>query len=100
MKSTRDKIARPARTVRDWDGKLVRAGTERAARWDVGQPVRPDREVGQRLDGEALEANERKAVISLEKEHSAGPHPDLQWPLAFGRCRASGPLELRLHEAT
>lgn len=93
MKSTRDKIARPARTVRDWDGKLVRAGTERAARWDVGQPVRLDKEVGQRLDGEALEANERKAVISLEKEHSAGP-------LAFGRCRASGPLELRLHEAT
>lgn len=37
--------------------------------------MRPDREAGQRLDGEALGASERKGIISLEKEHSAGPKP-------------------------
>lgn len=43
----------------------------------MGQPVRLDREIGQRLDGKVLETRERKAALSMEKEHSAGTHPGL-----------------------
>lgn len=49
-----------------------------AARWAVGQPVRLDREIGQRLDGKVLETSERKAALSMEKEHLAGTHPGLR----------------------
>lgn len=62
MKSTRDRTARQleaTHTDRDGDEKAVRAWTERAARLDVGQPVRLDREVARGWDGEALESNER-----------------------------------------
>lgn len=40
-----------AGTVRDGDGKVVRAGTENAARWTVGQPVRLESKVDLRVDG-------------------------------------------------
>lgn len=58
--------------------KVVRTGMERAARWDMGQQMRFDREGDQSPDGNVLEVNEGKAVISMEKVDLAGTHPGLQ----------------------
>lgn len=61
-----------AGTVRDGDGKVVRAGTENAARWNVGQPVRLESKVDLRVDGEGLEVSKRKSGVHMEKGASGG----------------------------
>lgn len=70
----------------------------------MGLPVRLDREVGQRLDGEAIEANEMKAVNNTEKGDSPGPIQTFSESLTLERAVLLAPLlwplELRLREAT
>lgn len=66
-----------AGTVRDGDGKVVRAGTENAARWNVGQPVRLESKVDLRVDGEGLEVSKRKAGVHMEKGASGRTYPGL-----------------------
>lgn len=70
----------------------------------MGLPVRLDREVGQRLDGEALEAKEMKVVNNMEKGDSPGPIQACSDSLTLERVVLLAPLlwalELGLHEAT
>lgn len=66
MRTERAQQDYTARTVRGGGGELG----QRAAGWNKGLPLRLHREVGQRLDGKAPEANERKAVTNMEKGDS------------------------------
>ena len=86
-----------AGTVRDGDGKVVRAGTENAARWNVGQPVRLESEVDLRVDGEGLEVSKRKQVSTWRRGPPGEPIQACRDPLTVEGVVL---LAILLHEAT